>query len=420
MTEDKNVAEESSRRRRARNSVIEYAEAKANPQEYPGLCEQMDKLIQPIALNPDSFQVIITYGTPPLEELGKVASSMIQIQSKFNDQVNVMASSWNRMQEGMKEAGFETFIETAQKALKTAAGAAGKGVKGGFSIGKNILESFNGAKNRKGEEDKMLEEMQESLPQMAKELQRLINDISKTEQGINQVLQEAEKLGIARLEATRALNLYIGAGKEVLRRYDEEWIPEAKEIHDETADPDDKMYLDNVLSRKDDFTGRLLNLEGSRTQSVVAAQQLRQIMETLQEQLKKIQEIKYNSRNEWQAMLAAAGIAGSNLKSAQMLKEADEFGDRMFEQTTKMVEKSAELTRNTRARGSVDPQKLIDAAERLQKVIESDAQASVDRAKQLESLTAQLRSSTEKLLETSSQVQENRILEGVETAKKNA
>ena len=50
-------------------------------------------------------------------------------------------------------------------------------------------------------------------------------------------------------------------------------------------------------------------LEGSRAQSVIAAQQLMQMIETMEDQRKKIQDILRNGQNEWKAMLVAAGIA---------------------------------------------------------------------------------------------------------------
>lgn len=403
-------AEENSRRNRARNKVVDYADADAE------LKAEMDKVMDPIDRSPDSFEAIITYGHPPLEELGKIANSMIAVQSRFNDQVNVMAGAMQKLQTGLKGMSLDKFADATKNMLKGLTDAGAKTVSGGFNIGKKLMGAFTGGNKPKSDDQQLLDEMQNALPAMLSEMIRLVDDIDKTGDGIKEVLKEAEKLGIARLNATRSLNVYLGASKEVLRRYNEVYIPEAQADFEASADPEDEMYLKDLIKRKDDFLDRVATLEGSRLQGVVAAQQLKQIMETMEDQLKKIEDIKHSSQNEWKAMLAAAGIAGSALKAAQTLKKADEFGDHMHDQTIKMIEESHQLTLNSKARGTVDPQKLIEASNRLQKMLESEATARQERIRQLEQNSVQLRGAADKLIEAVHASDQKRILEGVEDA----
>lgn len=406
--------DQESRRNRARNKVVDYHEADED------LKQQMERIMQPIDRNPDSFDAIITYGHPPLEDLGKIANSMIAVQSRFNDQVNVMASAMSQLQEGLQGMRLDKFGEATQKLLKGMVNTGAKGVKGTFGFGKKLLDGLTGASAKRTEDEKLVQEMQNALPQMLNEMVRLVDSISKTEQGIKEVMKEAEKLGIARLEATRSINIYLGAGKEVLRRYNEEYIPEAQQAFDESADPEDQMYLQDIMKRKDDFIDRLAVLEGSRAASVVAAQQLKQMMETMEDQRKKVQDIMYNSQNEWKAMLAAAGIAGSSLKAAQTIRKADEFGDKMHDQTMHMIEEAHKMTLNSKARGTIDPQKLIEATERLQKMIESENSAREDRLRQLEATSQQLRGATDRLIEAADSSNQRRLLEGVKAAEEEA
>ncbi len=407
---DTTSSEDARRRSRARNKVVEYADADA---ELRGL---MDRVIAPIDAAPDSFEAIIDYGHPPLEELGKVANQMIAVQTRFNSQVNVMADAMTSLQSGLQGMNLHKFADATKNVLKGFADAGAKTVGGSFSIGKKLVNAFKGGNKPKEEDQKLIEEMQTALPAMLSEMVRLTDDLSKTESGIQDVLKEAEKLGIARLEATRSLNVYLGAGKEVLRRYNEVYIPEAQEAYDESGDPNDEMYLKDMLRRKDDFIGRLTTLEGSRLQGVVAAQQLKQIMETMEDQLSKIQDIKHNSSNEWKAMLAAAGIAGSSLKAAQILRKADEFGDKMQDQTTKMLEESHQITLQSKSRGTVDPQKLIEAANRLGKMLEAEHTMREQRLKQLDASQQQLRGAADKLIEAVSQNDQMSIMDGTEDA----
>ena len=170
------------------------------------------------------------------------------------------------------------------------------------------------------------------------------------------------------------------------------------------------------MKRKEDFIDRITVLEGSRAASVIAAQQLRQMMETMEDQRKKIQDIMFNSQNEWKAMLAAAGIAGSSLKAAQTIKKADDFGDKMHDQTMKMIEEAHALTQNSKARGTIDPAKLIEASDRLQKLIERENDEREKRLRQLEATAQQLRGATDKLIEAADSSNKARMLEAVKSA----
>ena len=295
-----------------------------------------------------------------------------------------------------------------------------KGVKGVSKVVKDLWDGLTGKNAKRSDDEKLVKDMQDALPEMLFEMIRLVDNIQKTEIGIKEVMKEAEKLGLARVEATREISVYLGASKEVMRRYNEEYIPEANKTFEDSQDPEDELYLKDVMKRKDDFTDRILVLEGSRAASVIAAQQLRQMMETMEDQRKKIQDIIYNSQNEWKAMLAAAGIAGSSLKAAQTIKKADEFGDKMHDQTMKMIEEAHQLTLNSKARGTIDPAKLIEASDRLQKMIERENDEREKRLKQLEATSQQLRGATDKLIEAADSANVARRLEAVKDAEEGA
>lgn len=407
-------ADQQSRRNRSRGKVVEYVDAD------PDTKKDMEKIMEPIDRNPDSFEAIISYGHPPLANLGKIANDMIKMQGRFNEQVNVMAGALGQLETGLKGLRLDKFGEATQKLLKGMVIGGAKGAKGIGKFGKDLWEGLTGSKAKRTEDEKLVKDMQEALPEMLFEMIKLVDNISKTEVGIKEVMKEAEKLGLARVEATREISLYLGASKEVLRRYNEEYIPEANKTYEDSQDPEDELYLKDVMKRKEDFIDRITVLEGSRAQSVIAAQQLRQMMETMEDQRKKIQDIMYNSQNEWKAMLAAAGIAGSSLKAAQTIQKADAFGDKMHDQTMKMIEEAHTMTQNSKARGTIDPQKLIEASDRLQKLIERENDDREKRLKQLEATAQQLRGATDKLIEAADSSNQARMLEAVKSAEDEA
>ena len=189
---------------------------------------------------------------------------MIKIQGKFNDQVNVMAGALNQLEGGLKGLNLDKFGEATQKLLKGLAGGTVKGVKGVSKFFKNLKDGLTGANAKRTEDEKLVKDMQDALPEMLFEMIKLVDNIAKTEIGIKEVMKEAEKLGLARVEATREISIYLGASKEVMRRYNEEYIPEANKQFEESQDPEDELYLKDVMKRKEDFIDRITVLEGSR------------------------------------------------------------------------------------------------------------------------------------------------------------
>jgi hypothetical protein len=75
-------------------------------------------------------------------------------------------------------------------------------------------------------------------------------------------------------EAQRQVCLYFGAAPEVLRRYEEEFIPAARKQFEATGHTGDQKYLDDVLQRKEDFIERLQILQGALSASAVLSRQL--------------------------------------------------------------------------------------------------------------------------------------------------
>lgn len=419
-----------SRKRRARNRVIDYDEValEAEKEQQNGddngimtrLLEEMEKAMEPIERAPDSFEAIITYGHPPLDKLGKIANEMIKVQGKFNTQVNVMAGAMDKLQTGIQSLGIDKFGDATKKLLGGLVEGGAKGAKGLGRGVKSVWDSFFKSKANNTEDEKLLQEMQDKLPEMLFEMIKLVDTMAQTEHGIKDVMREAEKLGQARVESTREINIYLGAGKEVLRRYDKDYIPTAEKDFEESQDPEDEMILKDVIKRRDQFIARLNVLEASRLQSVNAAQQLKHMMDTMEDQRSKIQDILINGQNEWKAMLAEAGIAGSSLKAAQAIQKADQFGDKMHEQTLKFIEETHEMTQNAKGRGTVDPRKLIEAAGRLQKLIEKENDNNRRRLEQLEETSRNMRGAADKLLETVDQANNARLLEAVKEAKEEA
>ncbi|MEZ0225947.1 MAG: toxic anion resistance protein [Alphaproteobacteria bacterium] len=254
---------------------------------------EMNKVMDAIDRTPDSFEAIISFGHPAIDRLGKLANEMIKVQGKFNNEVNVVAGALSSLETGLKGVDFDKLGQSTVKLLK------------GLAEG-----------NATEDDRKQLADLQTALPKMLDEIIRQVDGLAGTDKGLKKVLVEAQKLVAERVEASRDLNLFLGSAKEVLRRYNEEYIPQAAKQFGESRDPEDEQYLKDVQNRKDDFIDRVVVIEGMRSAAAIAAQQLAQMVETMEDQRKKVRDVLDNSQNEWKALLSAAGIASTSAQAA--------------------------------------------------------------------------------------------------------
>lgn len=206
---------------------------------------------------PDSFEAVVVYGTVPLAELGKISKEMLDIQNRFNDLVD--------------------------------------------NVGKT-LESSLGPLS--GMLDKSMDAA--TIKQGGKNLDAIRTEFENLDADIKQIIKDAEKLGDRRTEATLQLREHIDASAKVLKRYNKKYILAVAKDYGKTENPADRVRLEDVIKRKEDFADRIAILEGTSVQSDVAAKQLDRIVATMEDQSKKMQDIINNSIPEWKAMLSAA------------------------------------------------------------------------------------------------------------------
>jgi hypothetical protein len=257
--------------------------------------------------------------------------------------------------------------------------------------------------------------MSEKLPELHKEMKLLIKNLSETEIGIAQVMKEAEKLGIARVEATRELNVYLGTDAEVRRRYKEEYIPQAEADYKESNfDPEEQERVNVIVKRNADFIGQMNVLHASRAQGVASAQMLRTMMDTMEEQRKRIQTLRHISQPEWTALLAAAGFSASSLKAQRTIDQAGDFGDKLHDYTLDATEQAHNMALNAKGRGTVNHEKLLEGLTRMQNLIEKQHEEQVKVLNNLESMSEKLKTGTDLLLDAADKNKRAKLLEATQ------
>lgn len=408
--------------------VIEYAnierEFANNPEEGQKLKERMDALMDPIDNAPADLDLIFKFGTEPLKDLRKVADGVLDINSKLGAQVKVMEAAKAKADKGLDKdkikqltTGLRHMVANGKELAKDAAAT---GILGGVRVTKKVANFFTGREKKRTEEEAHVAAMIDSIPQMYADMQTAATDLKNAEGDIQGIIDAAVKLGKARVELVRELNVYLGAASEVLRRYDQVYIVEAKEGL-EAGTQEAQVYLTDIMNARDKFHERYSKLEQSATHAIVAARLLQDTIEQLNKQREMIREFSTVRETEWTALMADAGLSAATLRIQAMLTKSDETGDMIHDAAIEMQEKSHELMKQSEGRGTIDPAKTLAALERMQKILEEDAEAKHQRYLDAESNRQQLRAAAENYLDAVQKIQTDRILEAApETEKASA
>lgn len=355
--------QEAAKKRRERlallsGKVIDYADA---PDD---IRERMEEMMRPIAEEPNNSDIIATYGSAPLKKLGEFANEMMEVQKRFDSQVNTVAGLFDQMQNTFRDMGL---MGLAGKVKDWTAAASQKGSKGLKGIW-NVV-TFKNAKKAQGK--KMLVEVQSSIPEMNKKMNVFIQQMERAKDSIDTVIAEVLKTGRKQFDSNQEILLYLGTQNELLRRYEQEYIPEALAENEDDATAGTKEYLDAVTERRDDLLARMSGMEASRLKGTVQMQSLMQVVQDLRLNKKIIIEFLENGQHDWRMMMVSAGFAASGLKSAQNVENMGKFNDEMMAKTINMIEVTSKTLSDARVRGIGDPQKLIAASDAMVRLIEN-------------------------------------------------
>ncbi len=384
------------------------------------LREKMERAMEPIDLDPKSFNAIKNYGTEPIKKLGAVGKGILSVQSKFDEQVKVMNITQDKLLKGEAELGLDQLLDGVKK-LGSGLGSAAVGA--GSFLGrllKSTGDRLSGAAKKRAkatEEEAHIQAMLSSLPEMHMEMLLLAKDMKEIGPAIDKVIEAAEKLGAARVESVRELNVFVGAAPEVLRRYSEIYIKDAKEAFDLSGDPEDELYLTDVIQAKETFQMQYSYLTASIAQGIVAAQQLRGLIEQMKKQRMIIEQSIAFRENEWAALLAGAGFAGTVLKIEEKNKKNAEAGDRIHQITEDMAGVAHEMALNSDGRGTVSNEKLIASLANMQQRLEKEAAINEQRNRELDADRRALVAASERFLDAVDVNKQARILEAAPETK---
>jgi hypothetical protein len=97
------------------------------------------------------------------------------------------------------------------------------------------------------------------------------------------LLEKYDDLEPRRKSGIKALHPYLGAAKEIIRRYKEEFIPAAQAKADASRDPVDAKRVEDIRKGLYELYDRVSQIESLRARSTVAIQALRTAIESPEE-----------------------------------------------------------------------------------------------------------------------------------------
>jgi hypothetical protein len=299
----------------------------------------MDEHIDTILQAPDDFDNIISYGSTVTDQLGELTDKLLEIQSKSTDQYTVFDDTMSKVRGIVEDRNFEeglAFLKdrtlgSGKEILGKTADAAKEAGKFGAGVLKSTWRALTSKKAEREEKEREAEEAREAallreLPEKRKQLQKAADSIEKLERSLVNHAIQVENLGKTNLNAVNDLRLYIAAGDEILRIYDEELIPEAKKRFEQERTPDNETTLRNLQTSASDFFDQVLELEVVMFRARRDVLELAQQAKTNREYIKTIKKMRKNGINQWKTALAKASLQGQSMKQGRAILEHSRFG----------------------------------------------------------------------------------------------
>lgn len=347
---------------------------------------KMTKFMEQIDKEPDNFDYVNGFGSEAIKKIGTASKNSIAVQAKFNSSLNTMKAA----QDELENSGFKEFVDGGKKLLGAGANA-GKQALG--MMGKFFKMFAPKEKPEdKSEETRTREELDKTLPRMMQTMNTILNKIERSDDALKQVIGEAKKFGFEQFKGSEELALYIGCREEVLRRYDEQYIPEAHQLVAENGadNAETQQYLTDVTQRRTDFAERIYIITQAKTSCDNSAAMLHQQVHSMENQRKVVRQTMDTAKPLWEAQLANLGLISSSLKQAELNKQAGDFSDSIFRANMDLSEKAIRMTIDAKNKGVVDYDLLIENAQRIENLIGECRAAEINHANMIAEKTTGL------------------------------
>ena len=193
-----------------------------------------------------------------------------------------------------------------------------------------------------------------------------------------------------RLQAYSDYGIYLGAALEKYKRVKEEDLPKLEKEAGNSGSPLQQVELRNMRLAATVLNTKLTDMDSFHKSSLVQLKTIDDMQEALVMSQLKIDSHLTISQGQWTAILAEAAVTAQISEIAETVKAADDFGDKIFEQSQKLSDMTKAMSRAAFGHGTLDPVKVIQHLQKRTQDIADDLVFITDFNKKMEDQRAAL------------------------------
>lgn len=340
--------------------IVDYR--KADPETKA----KMDKLIASIDLK--DLNTITVFGKEPTDVLRESSEAIV----KRAQNATTFLGGFAQIKEKLENFDFNTVGKLAadysakvERKLKMAALSFKKSPF--MYVVKKVGYFFTGIGGGKETSmDNIRHEIDKSLLQLAD----VVADLEESKAKIPGVIKDLNTLEDARLNAYSDYGIYVGAALEKYRQVKEDVLPKLEE--EASTSPLKQVELRNIRLAATVLNAKVTDMDTFHKSSLVQLKTIDDLQEALAMSQLKIDSHLTISQGQWTAILAEAATAAQVSEIAETVKTADDFGDKIFEQSQKLSDMTKAMSRAAFGHGTLDPVKVIQHLEKRTQDIKDD------------------------------------------------
>lgn len=265
----------------------------------------------------------------------------------------------------------------------------------GARVGKEKYDEIKGRAKGETNQAKVAELIRDELRQSILSTRSLVAKLEEGCAKIPQYVDEVNQMGAVRTRAYSNLAISIGAGRELLRRFYEEVLPE--------IEAKGTISMQEVQQLKMAGTAMSRTVDGLFASRAVSLNNVVTLSETLQiytDMYLKFQEHLTSSVPEWEGLIAHGNLMVDRMELQMVVSAADKKGIELHEKAEQLHETSRELHRKSMEQGTYDLARIAQTTERLVSRIKTDMLAIEDQSRKQQAARERLDNATLGLAET--------------------
>lgn len=380
----------------------------------PATRERM--LILKDSIDPYDLNTINVYAIEPGKELTETSRYLVE---RANN-VGGLLKSFDSFRDRLTKFDFETVSNTAQKyagimqrkaarvsqtllrnPLAIAAGIGATILSGGMAgaaIGLSIFGMKETARKfRKKFKQPTAEDLRHQIDDSMLQLGDIISDLEEAQNAIPSIVDDINKLRTAKTIAYSELGVYIGAARARYLEIKTVMIP-TKQTEAKGGSLLAQQDLGQLRTAQEVLNKRLLLLQTFHGTSLGDLSSLQDLTRTLSLSHVNISGHLTISQSEWMGILAQASITARTSEVAEVVANADKFGDQIFDANAKLSSMARNMAVTSFQRGGVDPKKIVNFLNEQAKAIVGELNAMRARNEGVELSQKNIETATRNLL----------------------